>query len=160
MSYQEKKTAVTVILGVILLVAYCLFILPQYQLGVNSEDLKFWASSILTFIGISIIVNIIIQIGFHISLAISIAINERTGNEDHINKKIKLEMVEDERDHIIELKSLRFGYYFAGAGLLISLFSLVLGYPAAIMLNILLLTFMIGSIIEGIVQYYYYRKNS
>ncbi len=160
MSYQEKKTVITVASGVILLIAYCLTILSQYNLETNANDLKFWATSMLTFIGISIVIMIVIQIVFHILLSISIAVKEKVDDEKVIDKKIKIEMFEDERDHQIELKSLRIGYFFSGIGFILALFSLVLQYPPAIMLNTLFLGFMVGSIIEGIFQFFYYKNGN
>jgi len=168
MSYQEKKTLVTITSGAVLFVAYILLILPQYKLGENSEDLRFWASTILSFIGISIIINIVIQIAFHILFSVSIAFDEtvkevaqeKVADEKQIDRKIKLEMVEDERDKMIELKSIRVGYYFTGIGVIIALFSLVLNYSPAVMLNILFLSYLVGSLIEGLTQLYYYRKGN
>jgi hypothetical protein len=163
MSYQQKRTLVTLVCGILLLFAYCFFILPQYQLGSNSNDLKFWATSILIFLGISIVINIIIQIIFHILLSVSIAVKETIKNEKvvdkTIDKKIKLEMVEDERDQMIELKSLRIGYILTGTAIVTSIIALVIGSTPAIMLNILFLGCMLSSIIEGVFQYYFYSKN-
>ncbi len=167
MSYQEKKTLVTIATGIIILIAYIALILPKYAVGVNSEDLKFWASTILSFIGISVVVIIVVQILFHILFSVSIAVSESVkgaikdesvDDKSIIDRKIKIEMVEDERDKIIELKATRIGYSFTGLGVAIALFSLVFDYSPAIMLNILFLSYLIGSLIEGFVQLFYYRK--
>jgi hypothetical protein len=176
MSYQQKKTLVSVVSGIILFISYCVLILPKYQIAENSSDLKFWAISILSFIGVSIVVNIIIQIIFHILLSVSIAVKEQVKNEiekeitgtksnektmeNVIDKKIKMEMIEDERDKMIELKSLRVGYYISGVGIIASIFVLVIGLTPAIMLNVLFLSVMLGAIVEGIVQYYFYSKDN
>ena len=158
MSYQEKKIFVTVASGVILLIAYCTTILTQYRIDSNANDLKFWAVSILSFIGISVAIQIVIQVVFHVLMSASIAIKNGTENEKEIEKEMKLEMVEDERDHLIELKSLRVGYIITGIGFIMAIITSALGYSAAIMINIMFLGGMIGSIIEGIAQLYYYRN--
>jgi D-arabinose 1-dehydrogenase-like Zn-dependent alcohol dehydrogenase len=74
----------------------------------------------LLFIVIGIVANIVIQIVFRILLSISIAIREQyvNGESDDklIEKEIAAEMVEDEMDKLVELKSLRVGFVIAGIG--------------------------------------------
>ena len=63
MSYQEKKTIVSIVTGLLILVSYFMYTYSKYQSGVVIEgDLKFWATAILVFIGIGIVATIIIQI--------------------------------------------------------------------------------------------------
>jgi len=171
MSYQQKRTLVTLFSGVILFISYCVFLLQHYQSAEYATDVKAWAIAMLTFIGIAIVVMIIIQIIFHILLSASIAVKEQfknmdlngkiTGKVDEkvIDKKIKLEMIEDERDKLIELKSLRVGYYVSGVGIIASIVALVLGYSPVVMLNMLFMSCMLSSILEGTVQYLYYSKD-
>jgi hypothetical protein len=163
MSYQEKRTIASILTGVLVLAAYCI-----YAFGANGsrmtspEDLKSWAITMLIFIGIGIVAAIIIQIVFHILLSISIAVKQKiqdvNSDDKEIEKSIGAEMVEDERDKIIELKSNRVGFFFAGFGFVAALFSLVLNYSPIVMLNVLFITFSIGSLLEGFTQLYYYRK--
>ncbi len=157
MSYQQKKVLVTVFTGIALFYSYCTLILSQYNIETNSNDLRFWANSMLLFIGISIVINIVVLIVFHILLSVSIAIKE--GDDKGVDKKIKQEMVEDERDHLFSLKSLRVGYFITGVGIVMGLFSLIFNYSPAIMLNIIFLSCMLGSILEGVVQFYLYSKH-
>ena len=71
MSYKEKRTIVSILSGAILLVAYYLFAMNKINSGdAASDDLKFWATTILIFIGIGIAITIVIQIVFHILLSI------------------------------------------------------------------------------------------
>jgi len=192
MSYKEKQTIVSILSGLLLLVIYSFYALSKVQSGVAApDDLKFWATTILTFIVIGIVATIIIQIIFHILLSISIAVkgevqkeiqkeivkrihNETQNdsqidrqvdlhykdpcNEQDIEKTIALEMVEDEMDKLIELKSMRVGFAIAGIGFVLSLISLVLDYAPAVMLNIAFFSFSIGSMIEGIVKLFYYKR--
>jgi len=99
---------------------------------------------------------------FHILLSIGMAIKEQIENgkvdDQLIEKSIKAEMVTDERDRLIELKSLRVGSISASIGMMIGLVVLVLNDSPVLMLNILFVSFCLGSILEGCVQLYLYRK--
>jgi hypothetical protein len=163
MSYQEKKTIVSIVTGALILAAYCIYAFNRYQSGaVAPGDLKFWAVTILIFIGIGIVATIIIQIVFHILLSIAIAVKTKIQDQDsddkEIDKSIAAEMIEDEMDKLIELKSMRVGFFLAGIGFIAALVSLVLNYSPAVMLNVLFISFSAGSLFEGGAQLYYYRK--
>lgn len=163
MSYQEKRTITSIITGALVLAAYAIYAINRYQAGtLTVGDLRPWAIAMLIFIGAGIVASIVIQIIFHILLSISVAVREKiqdqTAEDELIEKSIKSEMIEDEMDKLIELKSSRFGLFFAGFGLVMSLISIVLRFPPAVMLNILFVSFSIGSLLEGFVQIYYYRR--
>jgi hypothetical protein len=163
MSYQEKRTLTTIVSGTMLLLAYCLYAFnPTRLAAIASQGLKPWAVTMLVFIGIGIVAIIIIQIIFHILLSISIAIREKMQNmeadDKQIEKNIKIEMVEDERDRIIELKSNKVGFSIAGFGFIFALLALVFNYSPVVMLNILFITFNFGTICEGVAQMVFYKK--
>jgi hypothetical protein len=163
MSYQEKKTITSMASGFVLMGVYALHAWGMYQAGeAPADNPTLWAGIMLRYIGIGIIITITLQILFHILLSIGIAVREKISDESRDDKEIeniiKQEMVEDERDKLIELKSLRAGFILAGIGFIASLVSLVLGYPVAVMLNILFFSFFTGSFLEGLVQFYYYRR--
>lgn len=163
MSYQEKRTITSILSGIIVLGAYLMYAFNPARLSrIASGDLKAWAVTMLVFIGIGVAATIVIQIVFHILLSISIAIKAKIQDEacddKEIEKSINSEMVEDERDKMIELKSNRIGFFIAGFGFIGALASLALNYSPVVMLNILFITFSAGSILEGIVQMVYYRK--
>lgn len=163
MSYQEKKTIVSIISGIILLATYCIYAFTRVSLEmVAPDDLKFWATTMLIFIGIGIVSTIIIQIVFHILLSIAIAVKKQVMGEKcddkEIEKTIDLEMVEDEMDKLIELKSMRVSFIIAGIGFVSALLSMVFYSSAAVLLNIIFLSFCVGAIAEGITRLYFYRK--
>lgn len=163
MSYQEKKIIVSILTGILVLGAYCSYAFSKVQSGVAApDDMRFWATTMLIFIGIGVVAAIIIQIVFHILLSITLAVKEQvqTGKVDdkEIEKTIELEMVEDEMDKLIGLKSLRIGYAITGIGFIAALVSIVLNFSPAVMLNILFASVSIGSMIEGIAQLYFYRS--
>ncbi len=159
MSYQEKKTITSMVTGVLLLVSYCIYAFGKYRQGLaDLKDLHFWAGAMLTFIGIGIGATILIQIIFHVFFAVAIAVKERMSDEKKISRTVKASMVEDEMDKLIELKSLRIDSAFVGFGFVAGLVSLALNHPPAVMLNILFLSGGIGSLSEGFLSLYYYRK--
>jgi hypothetical protein len=159
MSYQEKRTLTSITSGAILLAAYCLY---AFNPAHTPADLKHWAITMLIFIGIGIAVTIVIQIVFHILFAISVAIQEKIQNnecdEKEIDKSIKTEMIEDERDKLIEMKSNQIGFGVSGFGFILALVALVLNFSPVVMLNILFITFCLGSICEGVYQFILYRR--
>ena len=159
MSYQSKKTITSMVTGVIILAAYCIYAFGKYYSEAPIENnMKFWAFTMLAFIGIGVAAQIVLQILFHIALSIGIAVKEREYSEQEINRKIEATVIEDEMDKLIELKSLRIGFVFAGAGFVGALIVLALGLPTFIALNIMYLSFMAGSLMEGLASLYFYGK--
>jgi hypothetical protein len=163
MSYQEKRTIVSIITGALVLAAYCSYAIRQYLSGaVAPGDLRFWAVTMLIFIGVGVVASIVIQIVFHILLSISITVKEKIRDENfddkEIDKKIDLEMVDDEMHKLVELKSMKIGFIVAGIGFVTALLSLVMNYSPVVMLNILFISFSVGSLLEGLSQLYFYRR--
>jgi hypothetical protein len=163
MSYQEKKTITSILTGVLVLAAYCIYAFGKSRAGfLTPGDLKSWAVTMLIFIGIGIAASIVIQIVFHILLSISIAVKGKIQNQDlddkEIEKQIDAEMVEDEMDKLIELKSNQVGFILAVIGFVAALVTLAFNYPPAVMLNILFISFSAASLVEGFTQLYFYRK--
>jgi hypothetical protein len=163
MSYKVKNTIVSILTGVLLMAAYCIYAFRKVQTGAAApDDLKFWATAILVFIGIGVAAMIVIQIIFHILLSIAMAVKEQVRNgkcdDKKVEKALELEMVEDEMDKLIALKSMRIGFAIVGTGFIAALAALVLNCSAAVMLNILFFSFAVGSMMEGIAQLFYYRR--
>lgn len=165
MSYQEKRTLASITSGALILAAYCLYSFnPTRLASIAAGALKPWATTMLIFIGIGIAVTIVIQIVFHILFAISVTIQKKIQNMDYdekeIDKTLKVEMIEDERDKMIELKSNRVSFGIAGFGFIAALLALVFNYSPVVMLNLLFISFSFGSICEGFTQLYFYRKGN
>lgn len=163
MSYQEKKTLVSILSGILVFGAYFYYTYGKYQSGaIALDDLKFWAITMLIFIGIGIAATIVIQIVFHILLSIGIAIKEKACEKEYsdkeIERKIELEMVEDEMVKLVERKASSFSLGFIGVGFIIALVALVLNYSPTVMLNILFISFFVGSICDGVAQFYFYKR--
>lgn len=163
MSYQVIRTITNIISSAVVLAVYLFHVSSRYQAGLLPvDDLSSWARVMLIFIAIGIAAAIVIQIIFHILFSIGIAMKESIANgscnEQEIEKTIQLEMVEDEMNKLIELKSLRVGYVFAGIGFVASLIYLSLNYPAMVMLNILFVSFSASGILDGFARLYYYKR--
>lgn len=163
MSYQEKKTIVSIITGLTVLVAYFIYVRGSYQTGMNTtEDMKFWAATMLMFIGIGILTAIVIQVVFHILLSVTIAVQEKVENgkcdDGEIERILGTEIVTDEMDKLIELKSMRVGFIVAGVGFVTALISFLLNNSPGVMMNILFISFSAGSLFEGFAQLYFYRR--
>ncbi len=163
MSYQEKRSIVSIISGLLILGAYGTYVYGKYESGaIAIDDMKFWAGAMLMFIGIGIVAAIVIQIVFHILLSIAIAVQQKVRNGDcddlEIEKTIEAEMVTDEMDKLIVLKSSRIGFGVAGIGFVAGLASLLLSYSPGVMINIMFVSFSLGSVLGEFTQIYYYRK--
>jgi len=147
------------ITGTLVLAAYCIYAYGKYRTGaIAADDLNFWAVTMLIFIGIGVVATIIIQIIFHIILSIAIAVKERDCDDKKIEKILAATVVEDEMDKLIELKASKIGFFFAGMGFVVSLVLLTLDYSSAVALNIMFLSYSIGSLLEGFISLHYYRK--
>jgi hypothetical protein len=149
--------------GALILVSYCMYAFNRYSSGAIAEgNLKFWAGTMLAFIGIGVVATIILEIVFHIALSIGIAVKERACDEQEIDKRIEATLeatvIEDEMDKLIELKSSQIGFVLAGVGFVGALILLVLGYSTVVMLNVMFLSFLVGSLVEGAASLYFYSK--
>lgn len=167
MTYHEKRSIVTSVTGLIVMLSYLFYAIFKYNEGsLESQTLKFWAARMLIFIGIGIVSIIVVMILFHVTYSIILAIRLKIDNKDitdkeieqKINQLIKTDTVEDEMAKLIELKAMRIGFIFAGVGFVLSLVALLFDYSPIIMINILYLSFSLGSALEGLVQLYYYKK--
>ncbi len=166
MYYQEKKTIASIIAGVLILATYSIFGISKYlEVGENLlNNLRFWATAMLIAIGGGIVVAIIIQIIFHIILAVAnevakeVAKKASCEGKNETYEELEIAEFEDEMDKLIALKAMRNSFIVVGVGFVIALVSLCLKMPPAIMLNIIFISFSLGSLFEGFSQLYFYRK--
>ena len=161
MSYQEKRTIVSVVTGALLLAAYCIYAFGKAGMA-NLDNLKFWATTILVFIGIGIVALIIIQIVFHILLCISMAVKQKmkdeTCDDKEIEKSIEREMVEDEMDKLIDLKATSLSYGLFMAGVLAGLACLAFGMPAQALVIALGAAMIVAGLAGDLAQLAMYRR--
>lgn len=148
---QEKKAVASLLTGLIVLIAYVMYGYARIrERGADLEsNLTWWAGVILVFIGIGIVVNIIILIVFRILNAI--VIQARNEEDDST-------YVEDEMDRRIMLIATKKGFIVVNAGFIAALVTLVLDMPSAVMLNVVFLSFLAGSMVEGFWKLLLYRR--
>lgn len=156
MSYNGRKTIVSIVAGAVLVVAYIIYALGEHS--PTPDDLKSWALVMLTFIGISVVAVIVIQVAFHIAAAIWLAVKTQETYDKDIERNLSSMMVEDERDKLINLKSAHIGYILTGIGFVAALAGLAIGVSGVIALHVLFGTFAIGCIVEGLAMLYFYEK--
>lgn len=158
MYYQQKRTIVSIAAGAALLLAYFIYVIGKLNAGeVTLDDVKFFAVTMLTFIGIGIALSIAVQVTFHILFSVGVAIREREKDGKEIESAINAAMVEDERDKLIELKSARITAIVSMAGFIAGLVLLALSYPVGLMLNIFFGAAGLGAIGEEISKLIYYK---
>jgi len=150
MSYKSQQNLISMVMGVLLIIVYTIYALSKAAPA--PDDLKTWAATMLTFIGISIVVMIVIHIFFYIGITIVTAVKKK--DDKQAKRIIESSMYEDERDKLINLKSSNIGNIFSGIGFLVGLIALALGISAVIALHIIAGAFAVGSIIEGCVSIY------
>ncbi|HOO83512.1 MAG TPA: hypothetical protein PLM49_04525 [Bacteroidales bacterium] len=146
MYQKERQIVVNLIASIITIGLYVLYVY-QKQVAGNFEilnDFKFWGKSFLWLIPVSIVALIII----HIIYAI---INKIVTNED-------IPTIDDERDRIIELKSIRVSHWIFTAGFVGAMAALAFGAKPSAMFIILLASGFCSAIISEVVKLYYYRK--
>ena len=159
MTYQTKKTMVSLLASIAILISYCISVYNDISKGLTLEnDATFWAKKMLIFIAIGIAINIISFIVFHILLSVNLSVKDSMKDSKEINRKLELEMVEDEMDKLIELKSLRVGYIIASTGFILGLILLAFNTSISIVLNMLFLSFFIGAIAEGLTNLFFYFR--
>lgn len=166
MNYQEKRIIASIIAGVLVLATYSIYGFSKYQeIGENLlNNLEFWATAMLIAIGCGIVVVILIQIIFHIILAVAnevakeVSKKANSEGKNEIYEELEIASVEDEMDKLIALKAMRNSFAVVGIGFVIALLSLYIKMPPAIMLNVIFISFSLGSLFEGFSQLYFYRR--
>ncbi len=146
MDNKEKQILVTIITLILIFGGYAFYV---YQKYIEPDftivnNFQFWGKAFLILIPVTIVSQIIIHIVFAI-------ITKIVTNEDLPTKT-------DERDKLIELKSIRISHWIFTAGFLLSMVTLVLNMQPYVMFITLIASGFISGIVSEIVKLYYYRK--
>lgn len=146
MSYQEKRTIVSLISTLLIPTLYFLYMFQGYPKGdaYSIEVYRFWGRFILILIPVSIVAKIIIYIVFSI-------INTIATKEEEPS-------VSDERDRLIELKSTRNSFYVFILGFFLAMGSIVMEMPPSVMFAILIFFGMVAELVGELSQLYFYRR--
>lgn len=156
MTFNSKRTITSMLTGLILMIGYVIYALGDK--APSSTDVKGWAISMLVFIGIAVGAQIIITILFHIFYSVGVAVKERDKTDKEVERIIASTVKEDERDKLISLKSNQVGNIIGGMGVVGALVMLAFGHSVIFALNIILLAYFTGALIEGVVSIYHYER--
>ncbi|MDY0295375.1 MAG: hypothetical protein RBQ71_06155 [Acholeplasmataceae bacterium] len=151
MTYQETKSLTNIISTIAITGIYAIIIYQRVLNGIadTSDVFKFWALTILIFIPISIAARIIIMIIFSI---INATVQTAKGEE------IDIDDVVDERDKLIELKSMRISLIIFSLGFIIALGTQLIDMSHHMFFITLIAFGLISEIVSDISMMVYYRK--
>lgn len=145
MTYQEKKSIVTLICTILIFGSFCMFMYPQFpERGIDTEVFRYWGSFVLILTVFSIVAHILISIIFNIVFRVTTGEKEPT--------------FADELDKIIDLKANRISFFVFIIGFLLAMGSLVVYQPSQVMFIILITAGFISDVTGSVTKLYHYRK--
>ena len=146
MGHQEKQSIVSIIGSVLVIGFYSLYLYRNYiQADLELlNDFQFWGKSFLYLIPVSIVVQIVIHIIFAIA--------------DRIITQEDMPGFTDERDKLIELKSIRISHWIFIFGFMLAMGSLAMGMKPYVMFLTLITSGFIASLASEVTKIIYYRK--
>lgn len=146
MDLKEKRILVSLISSVLFMAIYCLFVYYRVMDGNPAlmHDLRFIGKAFLIMIPLAIVVQIIIQIILAIVFKIS-------GHND-------IDPVDDERDKLIELKSIKISHYIFIVGFMMAMGCLAFGLKPSVMIFVLMASGFLASVVNETLRLWYYRK--
>lgn len=146
MSYQEKRSLVSLFSSILIAVVYSAYMLQRLPQAdpYSAEVLRYWGSFLLILIPVAIVAKVIIHILFSI-------INTISTREDEPS-------VTDERDRSIELKANTNSLYVFMIGFLLAMASLVVDQPPTTMFIILIAAGVLSEAVGNISEFFFYRR--
>lgn len=151
MTYQEKKSVVSIITYIIFMGVYALIVFNKFQNGDfdHLSEMRFWATIILISIPIQVAVKIVIEIVLAI---VSEVASEIKGTEkDHLD-------IVDERDRIIELKTMRAEMVFFSLGFMAALGSQMFDLSIHVFFIIIVSVGFLSEIFGESLKIHFYRN--
>ena len=151
MSYQESKSLTNILSTIIVTGVYALIVYQRYLNGaVDTTDVfRFWAITILIFIPISVVARIVIMIIFTIiNTVVQTAKGEEADNVDFV----------DERDKLIELKTMRISLMIFALGFILALVTQVTNMSNHMFFITIIIFGVISDIASEVITIFYYRK--
>lgn len=146
MEQKEKQAIVSIIGSVLIIGIYSKYVYNNYIDGDLEilNDFQFWGKSFLYLIPIAIVAQIVIHIVFAI-------VNRIVTQED-------LSDLTDERDKLIELKSIRISHWIFVFGFMMAMGSLAMGMKPYVMFLTLISSGFLASLASEVAKIIYYRK--
>jgi hypothetical protein len=147
MAYKEKQSLITILIYILGIGSYLGYVLTRDPEQYN--DSKFWASTMLIFIGILIVMTIIILIAFHIAYEVIYTVK---------NEKGQIDDVVDEMEKLISLKSIRNGGIVSSVTILFAPVLVLFNVSLIWVLNVVYIGFFVAAIFEECSKLYFYRR--
>ena len=146
MTYQEKRSIVSLISAILIFGFYCLYMYPRYPGGglETLETFRYWGSFVLILTLFSIVAHIIISIIFNIVF--------------RMTTREKEPKFADELDKLIDLKAARNSFFVFIIGFLLAMGSLIIFQPSQVMFIILIISGFISDVTGSLTKFYHYRK--
>jgi len=146
MTYQEKKSIVSLISSIFIFAVYCLYRYPQYPGGAleSKEMFHYWGSFILVLLLVSIAAHIVISIVFNIIFRMT------TGEKEPA--------FSDEMDKRIDLLAFRNSFAVFIIGFLLAMGSLVIDQPSKVMFIILIASGFLSDVLGSLSRLYHYKR--
>lgn len=146
MEHKEKQAIVSIIGSVLIIGIYSKYVYNNYIDGDLEilNDFQFWGKSFLYLIPITIVAQIVIHIVFAI-------VNRIVTQED-------MSDLTDERDKLIELKSIRISHWIFVFGFMMAMGSLAMGMKPYVMFLTLISFGFLASLASEVAKIIYYRK--
>lgn len=146
MTYQEKKSIVSLISAILIFITFCFFMYPQYPEGEIdlSETYSYWGFFVLILTVVSIIAHIVISIVFNIFF--------------RITTKEKEPAFSDELDKLIDLKANRNSFFVFIIGFIIAMASLTIDERSQLVFIILIGSGFTSDVVGSLSKIYYYRR--
>ncbi|WP_066255443.1 hypothetical protein [Neobacillus drentensis] len=146
MTYQEKKSIVSLISAMLIFGSYCLYMYPRYPGGglESMETFRYFGSFVLILTLFSIVAHIMISIIFNIVF--------------RMTTREKEPRFADELDKLIDLKAARNSFFVFIVGFLVAMGSLIIYQPSQVMFIILIISGFISDVTGSVTKFYHYRK--
>lgn len=146
MTYQEKKSIVSIISAIVIFVSYSAYKYARYPKGglASTEAYHYWGSFVLVLTLVSIVAHIAISIVFNI------VFRATTGEKEP--------KFADELDKLIELKAYRNGFAVFILGFLLAMGALVIDRPIQAMFVILIVSGFVSDVTGSVTKLYHYRR--
>lgn len=146
MTYQEKKSILSLISAIVIFGLFWLYMYPKHPHGglESIETFRYWGSFVLILTLFSIIAHILISIIFNIIFRMTTGEKEPT--------------FADELDKLIDLKAARNSFFVFILGFLLAMASLILLQPSQLMFIILIISGFISDVTGSITKLYHYKR--
>ncbi len=143
---KEKQIIVSLIGSILTLGVYSLYVYRNYVQTDPAiiNDFSFWGKAFIILIPVAIVVQIVIHIIFTI-------VNKIVTDEDIVE-------LSDERDKLIELKTIRISHWIFLSGFMLAMGSQALKMQPWVMFVILIVSGFAASIFAEIVKIIFYRR--